>query len=309
MQILFYTADRSSLDNWMQMLRAALPDAEVRSWEPGDDAPADYALVWNPPAALLQAPRGLKAVFNLGAGVDAILAQSALPPDLPLIRIEDGAMAIQMAEYATYGVMHYFRQFDRYAQQGRDGRWQPLPPRDKSSFRIGILGLGVLGTRIASALTHFDFPVQGWSRGPKQLAHVDTHHGADGLTQLLKTSNVLISILPLTDETRGLLNRDTLGQLPPQSYLINVGRGAHVDERDLLALIRSGHLAGAMLDVFGQEPLPPQHAFWKEPRITITPHISAITVRAESVEQIRSKIGALERNEKVAGVVDRDKGY
>ena len=309
MQILFYTADQIHNEEWLHTLRATLPDADVRLWQAGDDAPADYALVWNPPAALLQAPRGLKAIFNLGAGVDAILKQAALPPDLPLIRIDDGAMAIQMAEYVTYGVLHYFRQFDRYAQQARSGHWQPLAPRDKTEFKIGILGLGVLGLRIAEALTHFGFPVQGWSRSPKQLPDVETHHGADGLKQLLATSNVLVCILPLTDETRGLLDRDALKQLPPRSYVINVGRGAHVVQHDLLALIREGHLAGAMLDVFDNEPLPPQHAFWKEPHITITPHISAITVLAETARQIHQKITALERGESVAGVVDRSRGY
>jgi glyoxylate/hydroxypyruvate reductase len=309
MQILFYTADQRSNDGWLQTLRTTLPEANIRLWQSGDDAPADYALVWNPPAALLQQPRGLKAVFNLGAGVDAILKQEALPPDLPLIRIDDGAMAIQMAEYVTYGVLHYFRQFDRYAQQARDGRWQPLAPRSKADFKVGILGLGILGSRIAASLTHFGFPVQGWSRTPKQLPDVEAHHGADGLAQLLKTSNVLVCILPLTDETRGLLDRDTLGQLPPQSYVINVGRGQHVVQHDLLALIREGHLAGAMLDVFDSEPLPPQHAFWKEPRIAITPHISALTVRVETAQQIRRKIEALGRGENIAGVVDRSRGY
>jgi glyoxylate/hydroxypyruvate reductase A len=151
--------------------------------------------------------------------------------------------------------------------------------------------------------------VLGWSRSPKQLPGVTTYHGAEGLPQLLAGSNVLVCILPLTDATRGLLDRDTLRQLPSQSYVINVGRGAHVVEHDLLALIREGHLAGAMLDVFDHEPLPQHHAFWKEPRITITPHVSAVTVRAESARQIRDKIAALERGDSVAGVVERSRGY
>lgn len=309
MEILFYSADQNNTPAWLAELRAALPNATVRLWQAGDYAPADYALVWQPPAALLQAPRGLKAVFNLGAGVDAILRLPDVPPDLPLIRIDDGAMAIQMAEYVTYGVLHYFRQFDRYAQQAAAGRWLALPPRDKAQFRIGILGLGVLGTRIATALRHFDFPVSGWSRTEKQLPGIATCQGASGLQKVLAESNLLVCILPLTDATRGLLNQATLSQLPAQSYVINIGRGAHLVEDDLLALVRSGHLAGAMLDVFEHEPLPPSHPFWHEPRIVVTPHISALTVRGETVRQIGDKIAALERGEKVAGVIDRLAGY
>jgi glyoxylate/hydroxypyruvate reductase A len=308
MRILFFNADPKSHPDWLRLLRASLPDAEVRLWQPGDDAAADYALVWQQPPELLQTPRGLKAVFNLGAGVDAILKQ-ALPPEVPLIRIDDGAMAIQMAEYVTYGVLHYFRQFDRFAQQAVEQHWRRLPPRDKSQFKIGILGLGVLGSRIAKALTHFEFPVQGWTRSPRQLQDVQMFHGEAGLKQILASSNLVVCSLPLTGETRGLLNRNTLAQLPPHSYVINVARGAHIVQDDLLASIRSGHLAGAMLDVFDQEPLPPEHPFWHQPGIIVTPHISAKTVYAESVRQITQKIAALERGESVAGLVDRSRGY
>jgi glyoxylate/hydroxypyruvate reductase A len=309
MQILFYTADQNNTEAWLTALREALPGAEVRLWRAGDNAPADYALVWQPPAALLQVPRGLKAVFNLGAGVDAILRLPGIPSDLPLIRIDDGAMAIQMAEYVTYGALHYFRQFDLYRQQAAAGRWLALPPRDKSQFKIGILGLGVLGSRIAIALHHFDFQVSGWSRTEKNLPGIATFQGEQGLKQVLADSNLLVCILPLTDATRGLLNHTTLAQLPPRSYVINIGRGAHLVEDDLHALIRNGHLAGAMLDVFEHEPLPPQHPFWNEPRITITPHISALTVRSETVKQICHKLAALERGETVAGLIDRNSGY
>ncbi|RXZ31098.1 glyoxylate/hydroxypyruvate reductase A [Oxalobacteraceae bacterium CAVE-383] len=309
LQILFYNPDPDGHAGWLQLLREALPGAVVRLWQPGDSAPADYALVWQQPAALLEPERGLKAVFNLGAGVDAVLKQLKHRPDLPLIRIDDGAMAIQMAEYACYGVLHYFRQFDRYGRQARDGEWTRHAPLDKSQFTVGILGLGVLGSRVAQALRHFDFPVLGWTRGPRPASDIQTFHGAHGLGQLLRRCRVAICMLPLTEETRGLLNRAALEQLPPHSYIINVARGAHLVQEDLLALIRNGHLAGAMLDVFDEEPLPPQHPFWHEPCITITPHISAKTVRAESIRQVAQKIAALECGESVTGLVDRNKGY
>jgi glyoxylate/hydroxypyruvate reductase A len=307
-RILFFNADPNSHADWLRLLRSSLPDAEVRLWQPGDNAAADYALVWQQPPELLQTPRGLKAVFNLGAGVDAILKQ-ALPPDVPLIRIDDGAMAIQMAEYVTYGVLHFFRQFDRFAQQAGEQRWVRLPPRDKTQFKIGILGLGVLGSRVAKALRHFEFPVQGWTRAPRQIADIPTFHGEAGLQQLLASSNLVVCSLPLTEATRGLLERSRLEQMPPHGYVINIARGAHINSTDLLALIESGHLAGAMLDVFDQEPLPPEHPFWHTPNIIVTPHISAKTVYAESVRQITQKIAALERGESVAGLVDRSRGY
>jgi glyoxylate/hydroxypyruvate reductase A len=309
LHVLFYNADTASHAGWLQLWRDALPGAVVRLWQPGDDAAADYALIWQQPPELLRQARGLKAVFNLGAGVDAVLKQVASQPDLPLIRIDDGAMAIQMAEYACYGVLHYFRQFDRYARQARDGEWTKHPPRDKAQCKIGILGLGVLGSRVAQALRHFDFPVLGWTRGPRAAADIPTVHGADGLRQLLRDSNVVICMLPLTAETRGVLDRAAMEQMPAHSYIINLARGAHIVQEDLLALIQSGHLAGAMLDVFEEEPLPRQHPFWQEPRITITPHISARTIRAETVRQVTQKIAALERGESVSGLVDRSKGY
>ena len=309
LQILFYNTDRDRHPDWMRALHEALPGAAIRIWQPGDTAPADYALVWQQPAEVLRPERGLKAVFNLGAGVDASLRQLTHRPDLPLIRIDDGAMAIQMAEYACYGVLHFFRQFDRYRRQADKQEWIKHPPLDKSQFTIGILGLGVLGSRVAQALRHFEFPVLGWTRGPRAAGDIPTCHGEEGLRQVLNRSQVLICMLPLTGETRGLLNRAALEQLPPQSYVINLARGAHLVQDDLLAAIRSGHLAGAMLDVFEEEPLPPQHPFWQEPRITITPHISARTIRAETIRQVTHKIAALERGEAVTGLVDRNKGY
>jgi glyoxylate/hydroxypyruvate reductase A len=196
-------------------------------------------------------------------------------------------MAIQMAEYVTYAVLRYFRQFGEYEERAHDCSWDPLPPFDRDHFPIGVMGTGKLGMRVVEALRHFGFPVRGWTRTPR----------------------VLVSLLPLTPETHGLLNRDRLFQLPQGAYFINVGRGAIAVEQDLLELVRRDHIRGAMLDVFEEEPLRPEHPFWREPRITVTPHISAITPRDESVRQIASKIEALEQGQPVDDVVDRNLGY
>lgn len=313
MKILCYVPPGSDFETWIADFGKALPQADIRFWQEGDKAPADYALVWRPPPAMLQGRQDLKAIFNLGAGVDAILKLGdALPAGVPLIRIEDGGMAIQMASYVTHAVLGYFGRYDIYRQQAARGEWRPLPEPDKREFSVGILGLGVLGTRIAAALHHFDFPLNGWSRTPKDLPGVRNFVGDHALDDFLRASRVLVCILPLTDATRGIVNRENLQKLQKGAegaYLINVARGGHVVEADLLALIREGQVAAATLDVFEQEPLAPDHPFWQEPRISITPHISAITVDEDTVRQISDKIRLLEQGKAVGGIIDRSSGY
>lgn len=313
MQILFYSPDNKP-EPWLAALSHALPEASVQVWQDGmapqGIVPADYIVAWKPPAAMLSGHPGLKAVFNLGAGVDAILQLGdALPPQVPLVRLDDAGMAVQMAEYVIYAILRHFRRFDVFEQQARQQEWRFLKPNDKADFSVGILGLGVLGSRIAEAVQHFGFPLRGWSRSRKELPGVACFAGDEELDDFLRGTNILVCMLPLTAETTQILNRSTLEKLPRGAYVINLARGAHVAESELLTLIRSEHLAGAMLDVFRNEPLPHQHPFWQEPRITITPHISGVTMREQSVRQIADKIQALERGEAIAGTVDRSKGY
>ena len=312
MRILFYAVDANPAP-WLADLQKALPSAQLRIWQPGDDDPADYAVVWKPPAAMLQGRTALKGIFNLGAGVDAILQLGPdLPPGVPIVRLDDAGMGVQMAEYVTHAVLRYFRRFDLFEAQQKSGQWRFAKPFDKSGFSIGILGLGVLGSRIAAALAPFGFPLHGWSRTPRQIEGVTCHagdDGDDGLAAFMAASKVVVCILPLTAQTNGLLNRATLSKMPRGGYLINVARGAHLVEEDLLALVQEGHVAGATLDVFRQEPLPAPHPFWNEPRITITPHIAAVTLRGDSVRQIAAKIEGLEAGRTVAGVVDPVRGY
>lgn len=307
--IIFYAAGANP-EVWLNAFRPALPDATIRVWQEGDHAPADYALVWKPPAAMLRERSGLKAIFNLGAGVDAILQLGdALPAGVPVVRLDDAGMGIQMAEFVTHAVLRYFRRLDAYALQNQAQHWRFLKPFNKPDFSIGVLGLGVLGTRIIDALRHFDFPLHGWSRSPKDLPGVTCHAGPDGLDSFLRASRVLVTILPLTSETENMLNRDHLAKLPRGAYVINVARGAHLVDADLLALIQEEHIAGATLDVFREEPLPAAHPFWQEPRISITPHISALTLRDDSARQIAVKIKALQAGQAISGLVDPLRGY
>lgn len=310
MQKILFHATSPNSEQWLRSLRQVLPQAEIRQWQEGDQAAADYAVVWKPPAAMLYGRSDLKAIFNLGAGVDAILhLRNALPAGVPVIRLDDAGMGVQMAEYALYALLRYFRRFDSYEAQRAAGQWNFLRPFEKRDFSVGVLGLGALGMHIVQAVQHFGFPLHGWSRTAKQIAGVTCHAGAAGLPAFLQASRVLICILPLTDETHGMLNRATLAQLPRGAYLINVARGAHVVEADLLALIQEGQLAGAALDVFDAEPLPAEHPFWQEPRISITPHMAAMSLFDESSRQIADKMQALQQGLPVHGVVDFLKGY
>jgi glyoxylate/hydroxypyruvate reductase A len=187
--------------------------------------------------------------------------------------------------------------------------WAFRKPRRREDFTVGIMGLGVLGQRVAQAVRHFELPVRGWSRTPKQIEGMQCFAGEAQFDDFLSATRVLVCLLPLTPETEGIMNRRTLAKLPPQSYVINVARGSHLVEDDLIALLDSGHLAGAALDVFRTEPLPEGHPFWAHPKVTVTPHTSARTLRDESVSQIVRKILAMERGEPIAGVVDRNRGY
>lgn len=297
----------TKVEPWLEGVRAALPAATVEAWAPG--APqADYAVVWAPPQQFLDEQRGLKALFNIGAGVDALL-KLKMPAGAKVVRLDDAGMSVQMAEFVCHAVIRHFRELDGYEADVAQGKWSFRRPRRREEFPVGIMGLGVLGERVARAVKQFDFPVLGWSRSPRRIEGVECHSGEEGFATFLGRTRILVCLLPLTPQTRGVMNRETLGRLLPGAYVINVARGGHLVEEDLLELIGSGHVAGAALDVFRQEPLPAGHPFWNHPKITVTPHTSARTLREESISQIVGKLLALERGEPIAGVVDPQKGY
>ena len=306
MKITFCCTDTKA-EPWLQGLAVALPGADISVWQPG--APqADYAVVWAPPQQFMDEQSGLKALFNIGAGVDALL-KLRLPPQALVVRLDDAGMAVQMAEYVCHAVIRHFREFDGYEADMAAGRWGYRKPRLRSDFPIGVMGLGVLGERVARALAQFDFPINGYSRTPKAIDGVRAFTGAEQFNDFLGASRVLVNLLPLTPDTTDVINKEALSRLQTGAYVINVARGAHLVDEDLLAAIDSGHVAGATLDVFRTEPLPAGHAFWNHPRITITPHTSARTLREESIAQIARKMVALQRGEAVAGVVNPARGY
>jgi glyoxylate/hydroxypyruvate reductase A len=298
---------------WVDGLKAAFPDAQVSLWSTGDE-PADYAVVWSPPQQFFDEQTKVKGIFNIGAGVDALM-KLRLPAGVPVVRLDDAGMSAQMAEYVCHAVIRHFRELDAYEADIAAGKWSYRKPRLRTDFPIGVMGLGVLGERVSRALAQFDFPVNGWSRSPKMIEGVQCFSGeagGQGFKDFLAASRILVCLLPLTPDTQGIMNRDTLSRLRLGGYVINVARGSHLVDEDLITLIDSGHLAGAALDVFRTEPLPADHSFWKHPKITVTPHTSARTLREESIAQIAKKIRSLAAGAPIstlAGVVDPKKGY
>ena len=306
MRVAFYEPGAQA-DLWLQELRGALPHARVDHWEAGAP-PADYAVTWAPPQQLIDEQSGLKALFNIGAGVDRLL-QLRLPPQLRVVRLDDAGMGVQMAEYVCHALIRHFREFETYAGQQLESGWTQRPPRTRSEFPVGIMGLGVLGEKVAQAVRQFGFSLVGWSRTPRRIDGVRCFVGQAEFGDFLAATKVLVCLLPLTADTRDILCHASLSRLQAGAYVINVARGGLLVEDDLLALVDSGHLAGAMLDVFRTEPLPLDHPFWRHPKIQVTPHTSAQTRRDESIAQIAGKINALERGEPIAGIVDLERGY
>jgi glyoxylate/hydroxypyruvate reductase A len=292
---------------WASGLATALPEASVTVWQEGDP-PADYAVVWKPSQRFIDAQTALKAIFNAGAGVDA-LASLRLPKSVPVVRLEDAGMAEQMCDYVLHAVVHHYREFDIYAAQAADGLWASRPPRRKTDYPVGILGYGVLGQAVAESLTAAGFNVVAWARTLRAEAPITVYSGDDSRDEFFRAVRILVCLLPLTPSTRRILNAAAFAALRPGGYVINVARGGHLDVDALLAALQSGQLAGATLDVFDGEPIPAAHPIWKHRKVRVTPHISAATLREEAIEQIVAKLRALEGGKAVTGVVATDRGY
>ena len=291
--------------SWQAMLAGLLPNVRLHAW-PAACPDARAAIVWSPSQAFFDAHPRLEVVFNMGAGVDAIL-KLKLPAGARIVRIEDGGMAVQMAEYACHALFRHVREFDVYDAERAAGNWAPRPARMRQDFPVGVMGLGALGSVVARSVAGFGYPVLGYSHSQKHIDGVTCYAG-DALDDFLAATRVLICVLPLTPATRGILRRDTLSRLRPNGYVINMARGAHLVEDDLLALLDEGVLAGAALDVMQTEPLPAGHPFWTHPKIRFTPHISAQTIVAEAIAQMAPRIAAWQRGEDVGGV-DAARGY
>jgi glyoxylate/hydroxypyruvate reductase A len=297
---------------WTVPLAEIAPDLTVRVHGRDEFEPeaVDYVLSFRPPPGFLKTLPNLKAVFSLGAGVDGFLADSDYPRRVPLVRFVDHTLSRELAQYCVLHTLIHHRQQRLFDRAQAEHKWrQTLPPRRTEDTRVGILGLGEIGTLVAERLRDLDFPVAGWSRSQKQVRGVESFAGEDKLAAFLARTDILICLLPLTPQTRGILNAKLFAQLPAGAFLINVARGGHLTEGDLIPAIESGRLSGATLDVFEKEPLPETSPFWSHPKITVTPHIAAISDPRVAAQYVVDGIVRCERGEKLENVVDLDRGY
>lgn len=297
-------------DLWLEEFRRAAPDIEVRVWpEVGDPAEIDVALGWgHPKEPPIEFPN-LKLISATGAGIDHIMGDPTRPKHVPVARLVEEMLTTQMSEYVLACVLRYHRQFVEFEAAQREAAWPKLTPPDTAARRIGMLGLGVLGLDAARKLRALGFPVAGWSRGPKQLDGIECFHGRGQLAAFLGGSHILVCLLPLTPETRGIINAETLALLPRGAYVINPARGGHVVDADLIAALDCGHIAHATLDVFHQEPLPRDHPFWRHPKVTVTPHAASATIPRTAVPQIVANIRRVRAGLAPLNQVDPDRGY
>ena len=254
-----------------------------------------YALVWMPPIGDLKRYPNLKAIFSIGAGCDHILRDPEVPRHVPIVRLVDDVSVRDMAHVALHWVLHFQRNFHLYGAQQRQALWQRHAFADASEFRIGILGLGGMGTPIARLIADLGFDVAGWSRTRKAIDNVTCHAGRDGLDDLLQRSDMIISVLPLTPDTDGLLDRAAFARMRRGSFLVNIGRGPVINDDDLIAALDAGQLAAAALDVFAVEPLPADHPFWHHPHVHITPHAAGPTKDISAIAEIVENIERIER--------------
>ncbi|MDJ0839069.1 MAG: glyoxylate/hydroxypyruvate reductase A [Acidobacteriota bacterium] len=307
MALLVLLADREPV-SFVQELKRVDEGLPIQIW-PGIADPEEvrFAVTWAHPPGSLQAFPNLRVVASYGAGIDHILADHDFPNHVTVTRVVDRHLAAEMEQYILAAVLRYLQSWPAYRADQAAARWQPRPRPYKP--RIGILGLGVLGTGVAGAFTALGFDVSGWSRGRRVLSGVTTYTGAGGLARMLPETDVLVNLLPLTDATRDILSLDLFNRLKTGAYLINVARGAHLVENDLLTALDSGKLSGACLDVFRQEPLPSDHPFWSHPKITITPHVAARTAPEEVAAQIADNYRRMERGEPLKFKVDLARGY
>lgn len=266
-----------------QPLLTADPRLDITVWPEDDGAEAEIAVCWRPPAGLLATMPKLKLVQSIAAGVDGVLNDAGLDPSLPVARIVDDSLPAAMTEFVHWAVLWFYRGFDQVVLRDHPVQiWQRPPQHSPATCRVGVLGLGEIGGRVALALAGHGFDVAGWSRTPRRLPGIQAHDGEAGLDTLLARTDILVNLLPLTTRTRGILGAETFAKLPQGAALINVGRGDHLVPADLIQALDAGHLRGAVLDVFAHEPLDRADPLWTHPRVLVTPHMAAIA-RDEAV--------------------------
>ncbi|MBO0789616.1 MAG: glyoxylate/hydroxypyruvate reductase A, partial [Ktedonobacteraceae bacterium] len=306
---LLFIPPRNNSALWLAPLRAAFPFDDFRVFpDVGDPATIDCALVADPPRGELANFPRLRLIQSLWAGVDALLADPTLPGHIPLARLVDPSLTSAMSESVVAHVLSIHRQLHIYRLQQSMRKWQPLPQPHAHERRVGILGLGALGSAAANKLMVLGFDVAGWSRRPKHIDGMLCFTGQEGLDMLLSRTDILVCLLPLTPETRDILNARTLALLPQGATVINLARGEHISDEDLLDSLNRGHIAYAILDTFSIEPLPTEHPYWSHPHINVTPHVAATTDPRTAIPQVVQNIERLREGLPLIHLVDRVRG-
>jgi glyoxylate/hydroxypyruvate reductase A len=304
-----YKANATRGMQWARFFASRAPDLPFRIWpDIGDPAEVRYLAVWAPPENIAATFPNLELVFSVGAGVDQF-DFSRLPPHVPLIRMMEPGITESMIEYVTMAVLALHRDLVHFIAQQREQTWREIQITQAAKRRVGVMGLGKLGQAVLDRLKPFGFPLAGWNRSPRTIEDVSCHAGEQALPDFLAQTDILVCLLPLTGETRGILNAGLFEAMPRGAQLVNVGRGGHLVEADLIEALDRGVLSAAVLDVAEPEPLPAGHPFWSHPRILLTPHIASMTTPETAVEYVLETIGRHRRGEALPGRVDRQRGY
>jgi len=311
--VFLYKADPERGRRWAEVFAREAPDIDFRLWAdwggPADDpARVRWLAAWQPPDDIARRFPALALLMSTGAGVDQF-ELARLPPQLPLVRMLEPGIVRGMVEYVAHAVLDLHRDMPAYRRQQAARQWQPLPVRPAADRRVGVLGLGALGRAVLDDLGRYGFVRAGWSRTRHDLPGVACHVGPDALPAFLAATDILVCLLPLTDDTRGFLDARRLRQLPPGAALVHVGRGAQLHAQALLDALDDGALAEAVLDVTDPEPLPAAHALWAHPRVRITPHVASMTQPATAALTAIATLRRHALGQPLAGLVDRTRGY
>jgi glyoxylate/hydroxypyruvate reductase A len=309
MALLFAPLPRPGAD-WEKWFAAEMPELEIRVWpEAGDRADIEVAAIGRFPVKELATFPNLKLIIALQAGTERLLGEPSVPKHIPIVRVGDPNGDSMMSEAALLHVLRHHRDLPTLAQAQTRGEWLTLPILRPDERSVGVMGLGPIGLAAAQTLAKFGFKVAGWVRTPRQAEGIEIFHGRDQLPAFLKRSEIVLNLLPLTPETTGILCRETFAQMPKGASLINLGRGGHVVDADLIAALDSGHLNSATLDVFHTEPLPKDDPLWHHPAVTVTPHCARRIDARGVVPRVCEAIRRLRRGDPLDQVVERERGY
>lgn len=304
-----YQSEPGRGQRWQTLLAERDARRALRIWpDCGDRESVRYLVTWRPPADIMRQFPNLEVLFSIGAGVDQFDFAS-LPDTLPVVRMVEPGIVQCMIEYVTFAVLGLHRDMPAYLAQQRQGEWRAHPVRPAMHRRVGVMGVGQLGSAVLKQLKRLGFDCHGWNRSPRQLDGIPVRHGAAELAPFLARSEILVCLLPLTEATRGMLDAKLFAGLPRGAGLVQVGRGPQLVDRDLLAALDDGQVGAAVLDVVDPEPLGEGHPFWVHPRVWLTPHIASVTQPDSAFERLYDNILRFERGEPMIGVVDRRLGY